>query len=135
MYIRNLKKTLNHGLVLKKLHRIIKFKQKAWLKLYIDINTNLRKKAKNDFVKSVFQLNNNAVFGKTIKNVRKQRDITIFTAQRRRRSYLVSSYHIPNFFTKNLLAMEMKKTQIFMNKPVYLELSILELHEILMCEF
>ena len=47
--VRNLKQALNHGLILKKVHRIIKFNQKAWLKPYIDMNINLRKKAKNDF--------------------------------------------------------------------------------------
>ena len=46
IHIRNLKQALNHGLVLKKLHRIIEFKQKAWLKSCIDMNTNLRKKGK-----------------------------------------------------------------------------------------
>ena len=49
LHIKNLKQALNHGLVLKKLHRVIKFNQKAWLKSYIDMNTDLRKKAKNNF--------------------------------------------------------------------------------------
>ena len=49
IHIRNFKKALNHGLVFKKVHRVIKFRQNAWLKPYIDTNTGLRKKAKNDF--------------------------------------------------------------------------------------
>ena len=78
---------------------------------------------------------NNAVFGKTMENVRKHRDIKFVATERR--NYLVSepNYHATKFFTKNLLAMEMKKKEILMNKPVYLGLSILELSKISMYEF
>ena len=136
IHIRNVKQALNQGLVLKKVHRVIKFNQNAWLKPYIDMNTDLRKKAKNDFEKDFFKLMNNAVFGKTMENVRKHRDIKLVTTERRR-NYLVSepNYHTTKFFTENLLAIEMKKTEILMNKPVYLGLSILELSKILMYEF
>ena len=64
IHIRNLKQTLNHGLVFKRVHTAIEFDQNAWRKSYIDMNTNLRKKAKNDFEKYFFKLMNNAVFGK-----------------------------------------------------------------------
>ena len=64
VHISDLKQTLNHGLELKRVHRVIQFNQKAWLKPYIDINTELRKEAKNDFVKDFFKLMNNSVFGK-----------------------------------------------------------------------
>ena len=79
---------------------------------------------------------NNAVFGKTMQNVRKHRDIKLATTEGRR-NYLVSkpNYHTTKFFTENLLAKEMKKTKILMNAPVYLELSILELSKILMYKF
>ena len=79
--------------------------------------TDLRKKAKNDFKKYFFKLMNNAVFGKTMENVRKHRDIKLETTEKRR-NYLVSepNYHTTKFFTENLLVIEMKKTQIYMNK-------------------
>ena len=79
---------------------------------------------------------NNAVFAKTMENVRRHRNITLVTTERRR-NYLVSepNYHTTKFFTENLLATEMEKTQILMNKPVYLGLSILDLNKTVMYEF
>ena len=91
---------------------MIKFKQNAWLKPDIDINTDLRKKAKHDFEKEFFKLMNNVVLGKNMENVRKHRDIKLVTTERRR-NYLVSepNYHSTKFFTESLLAIELKKKQ------------------------
>ena len=136
VHIRSLKQALNHGLKLKKVHRIIEFNQKAWLKPYIDMNTELRKIAKNDFEKDFFKLINNAVFGKTMENVRKHRDIKLVTTDKKR-SKLVSepNYHTINCISENLSIIEMKRTKVKMNKPIYLGLSILEISKILMYEF
>ena len=89
VHVKNLKQALNHGLVLKKVHRVIRFNQKAWLKLYIDMNTKLKKKAKNTFEKDFFKPMKNAVFEKTMEMVRKHRKIKLATTKRRS-NYLVS---------------------------------------------
>ena len=121
VHIRALKQALNHGLILKKVYRVIEFNQEACLKPYIDINTKLRTEAKNDFAKDFFKLMNNAVFGKTIENVRKHRDIKLETT-RKRRNRLASepNYHKTKYFSENLMAIQMKKTKVKMNIPIYL---------------
>ena len=136
VHIRSVKQALNHGLILKKVRRVTQFNQEAWLKPYFDMNTELRKQAKNEFEKDFFKLMNNSVFGQSFLNVRKHRDIKLVTTDKRR-NQLVSepNYHATKWFSENLLVIEMKKTKVKMNKPVYLGLSILEISKTLMYEF
>ena len=136
VHIKSLKQALNHGLNFKKVHRIIKFNQKAWLKPYIDMNIELRKLAKDDFEKDLFKLMNNAVFGKTMENIRKHRDIKLVTTDKKRNK-LVSepNYHTTNYISEELSIIEMNKTKVKMNKPMYLGQSILDISKILMYEF
>ena len=100
------------------------------------MNTELRKVADNEFEKDFHKLMNNAVFGKTMENIRKHRDIKLVTTDKKR-SKLVSepNYHTINLISKDLSIIEMKKTKVKMNKPIYLGLSILEISKILMYEF
>ena len=102
-HINTLKQALNHGLKLKKIHRVIEFNQEAWLKPYIDMNTELEK--------DLFKLMNNSVFGKTMENIRKHRDIKLITTNKKR-SKLVSepNYHTINLISEDLLIIEMKET-------------------------
>ena len=136
VHIKSLKQALNHGLKLKSIRRIIEFNQKAWLKPYIDMNTELRKLAKDDFEKDLFKLMNNAVFGKTMENIRKHRDIKLVTTDKKRNK-LVSepNYHTINYISEDFSIIEMNKTKVKMNKPIYLGLSILDISKILMYEF
>ena len=101
IHIKNLKKKLNHGLMVKKSRKVNTFNQKAWLMPYIDMNTKLRHKTKITFEKGFFKLMNNAVFGKTMKNATKHRNTKLVTTERNR-NYLVSelNYHTTKFFTK-----------------------------------
>ena len=99
VHISILKQALDHGLKLKKVHRVIEFNHKAWLKKYIDINTELRKKASNDFEKDFFKLMNNAVFGKTMENVRKHRDIKLGKTDCKRNKLVFE----PNYHTMKLI--------------------------------
>ena len=95
-----------------------------------------RKEAKNEFEKDFFKLMNNSVFGKTMENVRNHRDIKLVMTDKKRNK-LVSepNYHTTKLFSENLLATEMKKTKVKMNKPVYLGMSILDISKTLMYEF
>ena len=135
VHITSLKQALNYGLKLKKVHSIIEFNQEAWLKPYIDMNTKLRKLAKNDFEKDFFKLINNAVFGKTMENIRKQRDIKLTTDKKRSKLVSEPNYHMMIYISEDLSIIEMNKTKVKMNKPIYLGLSILEISKLLMYEF
>ena len=120
IHIRTLKQALNTGLRLKKVHRIIKFKQKPWLKVYVDMNNELRKNAKNNFEKNFFKHMNNSIFGKTMENVKNPRDIKLVTSEKKRKR-LVSelNYHSCKKFSDYLMVIEMKKkTRAKMNKPL-----------------
>ena len=136
VHILALKQALNHGLKLSQVHNVIEFRQNAWLKSYIDMNTELRKKAKNEFEKELFKLMSNSVFGKTMEDVRNHRDIRVITTDKRK-SILASesNYHSTKYISKDLLIMEMKKTEVRMNKPVYLGQAILDISKTLMYEF
>ena len=134
MHIRALKQAFNRGLVLKKVQRVIEFNQENWLKSYIDMNTKLRKEAKNDF--DFFKLMNNSVSGKTMENMRTHRDIKLVTTdEKRNKLVLEPNCYTTKRFSKNLLTTEMKKTKVKMNKAVYLGMSVLDISKTLMYKF
>ena len=127
---RNLKQYLEMGMRLTAVQRGIFF-YKCIMK-----NTELRKTAANSFEKDFFKLMNNSAFGKTIENIRKRQNI-ILVDSRDKASKLTTR---PNFdratiFDRNLIAVHMKKTEVYFNKPIYVGQAILNLSKILMFDF
>ena len=136
IHVKALKQALDHGLVLKEIHRVLQFKQSAWMKEYIDFNTRLRTAAKNDFEKDFHKLMNNSVFGKTMENIRRHRDIKLVN---NKEDYLKQVMK-PNFKSgcllgTDLMSCEMRDVRVKMNKPVYLGQAILDLSKTIMYEF
>ena len=136
VYMRTLKQAMMNGLKLKKVHKVLQFDQKPWLKPYIEMNTKLRMEAENDFEKDFFKLMNNAVFGKPMENIRKHMDIKLVTTDKRRNE-LVSepNYHAIKCFSENFAAIEMRKTKVKMNKPIHVGMTILDISKTLMYKF
>ena len=100
------------------------------------MNSEIRKKAKNDFEKDFYKLMNNTVFGRSIMNVRRHRDIKLVTDDKKRcKLASVPNYHTTKNFSENLLAMEMEKTKVKMNVPIYIGFTILEISKTVMWRF
>ena len=136
VHYRNLRQYLEMGMRLTAVHRGISFYQSSWMEPYIRKNTELRKTAANSFEKDFFKLMNNSVFGKTIENIRKRQNI--FLVDDRKKAVKLTSR--PNFdratiFDKNLIAVHMKKTEVYFNKPVYVGQAILDLSKTLTFNF
>ena len=132
----NLKLYLSLGLKLKKIHRVLEFSEKPWLKEYIDFNTEKRKNAKNAFEKDFFKLMNNSVFGKTMENIRKRSNIYLETDP----DHFLRQTAKPTFvsckiFHENLVAIHMKKNFLKLDKPSYVGMCILDLSKVLMYDF
>ena len=136
IHYKNLIQCLKAGMKLKKIHRGIKFIESDWMKPYIEKNTNLRTKAKNNFEKDFFKLMNNSVFGKTMENIKNRVDVKLVNTEEKFKKLVAK----PNFksrkiFSENLISVHMKKTSLTMNKPVYLGMCILDLSKTLMYDF
>ena len=124
------------GLIVKKVHRVLEFSEKPFLKQYIDFNTDKRKNAMTDFEKDFFKLLINSIFGKTIENVRKQVNIKLETD----RDHLLKLAAKPYFagssiINEHLVAVRMKKPVVLLNKPIYVGMCILDLSKSLMYDF
>ena len=136
IHYRTLRQCLELGMRITAVHRGISFYQSSWMESYMRKNTELRMRANNSFEKDFFKLMNNSVFGKTIENIRKRQNIHLI--DNRKQALKLSSK--PNFdrctiFDRNLIAVHMKKTEVYFNKPVYVGQAILDLSKTLMFDF
>lgn len=134
-----LKFVLKQGLALKKVHRVLKFEQKKWLEPYITLNTVQRTKASNDFEKNLYKLLSNAVYGKTMENIRNRADIKLKTQWDGRYGVatLIAQPHFKKrtIFAEDFVAIEMLKTRLKMDKPIVIGMSVLDISKVVMCDF
>ena len=128
-----LKECLRQGIILKSVNNYIRFKQKAWLKSYIDMNTKLRQEAKNNFEKDFYKLMNNSVYGKQMENVRNRCDVKILTTPE---SFLKqSNYETRTILDEETILLARKKQTVKLNKPIYGGFVVLEISKLLMYQF
>ena len=136
IHYRNLKQCIILGMKLTKIHRIMEFTQSSWMKKYIDLNTDMRKKAKNEFEKDFFKLMNNSVFGKTMENIRNRVNIKLLKEEDTAKRYVNKPYFKTyKIFSENLIAVHMRRISLKFDKPIYVGMSILELSKTLMYNF
>ena len=132
----NLQLYLDHGLKIKKVHRVLKFNQSSWLKQYIDFNTEKRKHANNSFEKDFFKLMNNSVFGKTMENLRKRVDVRLVTNEKKLDKLTSKPTFVSSkIFNENLMAVHKVKETLTLNRPAYVGMCILDLSKTLMYDF
>ncbi|CAH1110639.1 unnamed protein product [Psylliodes chrysocephalus] len=139
IHYRALKQAVAHGLIIKKIHKVLKFKQSTWLKPYIDLNTYFRAQAKTKFEQNHFKLKVNSIYGKTMENIRKHRVVKLVRQWEGRygAKNLIASprFHSRTIFDIDLMAIELRKSEIKFNKPLYIGMAILDISKTCMYEF
>ena len=136
LHYQNLKQYLRLGMKLIKVHRVVEFAQSPWLKPYINFNTEMRKMAKNEFEKDFFKLMNNAVFGKTMENLRKRVNLELVHTERRMKKLAAKpTFESVTRFNDDLVAVHLKKVQLYLNRPIYVGFTILDLSKTIMYDF
>jgi len=135
VHIAMLKEALRHGLVLKKVHRVFSFKQSRWLKVFIDFCTRMRAAALDEAERNAWKLMANSIYGKTVEDVRRRREVEIVHGKKARERALRigSSPWIKNFrivIPDQLLLVEKFKRTCTLNRPTVIGFTVLELSKL-----
>ena len=122
------------GLKIKKIHRIISFREENWLEPYIDLNTDLRTKSKTEFEKNIWKLMNNAFYGKTCENIRNRTDVKFVTSEKQAIKLHTNPFYKGEtiFIDDKLIAIQMGIKKVIFDKPIYIGMSVLDLSKLLM---
>jgi hypothetical protein len=136
LHLKNLQLYMKLGMKLTHVHRVISFRQHEWMEPYIRFNTEMRKNAQSDFEKDLYKLLNNAVFGKTMENVRAYIDVKLVTCENKYKKLVASPrYNMSCIFNENLVAVKMDRCTIQLCKPIYVGFTVLDLSKTLMYDF
>ena len=138
LHYRNLQLYLSLGMKLKKVHRALRFEQSPWMEPYIRMNTELRKQATSVFEKDLYKLMNNSVFGKIMENLRRRVNVKLVRSHEEdklRRLIASPAFARANIFGDDLAAIQVHKSRLVLNRPVYVGMSILDLSKTLMYDF
>ncbi|XP_025407529.1 uncharacterized protein LOC112681491 [Sipha flava] len=131
-----LKQALKAGLILEKVHRILKFNQSPWLAKYIELNTNMRKNALNNFERDFFKLMNNVVFGKTMENVRNRMKMQLVSDEKKCAKLINrNTFKDITIYNNKLAAIHLNMDVLQFDKPIYVGFSILDLSKTLIYDF
>ena len=136
LHYRNLQLYLSLGMKLTKIHKVLKFNQSDWMKIYINFNIKKRKNTANSFEKNYFILMINSVYGKTMENLRKRINVRLVNNEKDFLKYTIKPTHITHkIFDKNYDAIHEIKPVLTLNKPIYVGFTVLELSKWLMYDF
>jgi len=135
LHYKALQKYIELGLEVTKVHKVIQFNQRAWLKHYIEFNINKRINARNDFEKKFYKDLNNSLFGKTIENQRKYNNNKLIMEDKLEKYVTKPSFKDSNPFENKLHAVHMKNSKIILNKPKNLGMPILDISKVIMFDF
>ena len=136
LHYRALQLYVSLGMVVKRIHRVLRFKQSDWLKSFFMFNTAKRMNAANEFEKSFFKLIINSVYGKTMENVSKRINVKLINNEKKYLNVLSRpSFVSQKILDKNLVAVHKIKPVLLLNKPIYVGFSILELSKMIMYDW